>query len=90
MADITKDICPHRQFMDDPEIKWREGKPNFTKVDKAYLEGRSRIHKEGSLEKIVEDLVKTWEMELSHKTRLEVWSSAFKFGFALFKTSALI
>ena len=82
MADIAKDICPHRQFMDDPEIKWREGKPNFTKVDKAYLEGRSRIHKEGSLEKIVEDLVKTWEMEASHKTRLEVWS-AYKFGFCI-------
>ena len=58
--------------MDEPGIKWREGKPDFTKVNKAYLEGRTRTHKEGSLEKIVEDLVKTWEMEASHKIRMEV------------------
>ena len=58
--------------MDEPGIKWREGKPDFTKVNKAYLEGRTRKHKEGSLEKIVEDLVKSWEMEASHKTRIEV------------------
>ena len=59
--------------MDDPNIVWREGKPDFTQVNKAYLEGRTRVHKEGSLEKIVEDLVKTWEMEASHKTRVEVF-----------------
>ena len=66
-------MCPHRQHMDDPNIVWREGKPDFTQVNKAYLEGRTRVHKEGSLEKIVEDLVKTWEMEASHKTRVEVF-----------------
>ena len=71
MAD-SKGMCPHRQHMDDPNIVWREGKPDFTQVNKAYLEGRTRVHKEGSLEKIVEDLVKTWEMEASHKTRIEV------------------
>ena len=71
MAD-SKGMCPHRQYMDDPNIVWREGKPDFTQVNKAYLEGRTRVHKEGSLEKIVEDLVKTWEMEASHKTRIEV------------------
>ena len=59
--------------MDEPGIQWREGKPDYTKVNKAYLEGRTRTHKEGSLEKIVEDLVKTWEMEASHKTRIEVF-----------------
>lgn len=71
MAD-SGSACPHRQFMDEPGIQWREGKPDFSKVNKAYLEGRTRTHKEGSLEKIVEDLVKTWEMEASHKTRIEV------------------
>lgn len=72
MADNAESICPHRKYMDDPEIKWREGKPDYTKINKLFLEGRSRVHKEGSLEKIVEDLVKTWEMEATHKTRLEV------------------
>lgn len=74
MAD-SKGMCPHRQYMDYPNIVWREGKPDFTQVNKAYLEGRTRVHKEGSLEKIVEDLVKTWEMEASHKTRVEDWQS---------------
>ena len=71
MSDSTNG-CPYRQYMDEPGIQWREGKPDYTKVNKAYLEGRTRTHKEGSLEKIVEDLVKTWEMEASHKTRIEV------------------
>ena len=71
MADSTSGY-PYRQYMDEPGIQWREGKPDYTKVNKAYLEGRTRTHKEGSLAKIVEDLVKTWEMEASHKTRIEV------------------
>ena len=72
MVDSTSE-CPYRQYMDELGIQWREGKPDYTKVNKAYLEGRTRTHKEGSLEKIVEDLVKTWEMEASHKTRIEVF-----------------
>jgi len=82
MADSSSS-CPHRQFMDDPGIQWREGKPDFTKVNKAYLEGRTRVHKEGSLEKIVEDLVKTWEMEASHKTQVEDWQSVDREAFTL-------
>lgn len=71
MEDISY-ACPHQKFMEDPGIQWREGKPDFTQVNKAYLEGRTRIHRDGSLEKIVEDLVKSWEMEASHKTNTEV------------------
>ena len=78
MSDSTSG-CPYRQYMDEPEIQWREGKPDYTKVNKAYLEGRTRTHKEGSLEKIVEDLVKTWEMAASHKTRIEVFFSLARF-----------
>ena len=58
--------------MEDPNIVWREGKPDYTQANMTYMEGRTKHHKEGSLEKIVENLVKTWEMEGSHKTRLEV------------------
>lgn len=32
-------------------------------ADLEYLKGRTQNHKEGSLEKVVENLVKTWEME---------------------------
>lgn len=83
MADNAESICPHRKYMDDPEIKWREGKPDYTKINKLFLEGRSRVHKEGSLEKIVEDLVKTWEMEATHKTRLEDWQTIDREAFTL-------
>jgi len=82
MADSTSG-CPYRQYMDEPGIQWREGKPDYTKVNKAYLEGRTRTHKEGSLEKIVEDLVKTWEMEASHKTRIEDWKSVDREAFTI-------
>ena len=33
----------------------------------AYIKGKSQNHKAGSLEEVVENLVKTWEMEASHK-----------------------
>jgi hypothetical protein len=60
---------PVRSHMDDKDIKWRfGGPPDYTLADLAYLKGRTRNHKEGSLELIVENLVKTWEMERSHKT----------------------
>lgn len=60
---------PDRSFMDDDDIKWRfGGAPDYSLTNLKYLKERSRIHPEGSLELIVENLVKTWEMERSHKT----------------------
>ncbi len=60
---------PVRSHMDDKDTKWRfGGPPDYTLANLAYLKGRTRNHKEGSLELIVENLVKTWEMERSHKT----------------------
>lgn len=73
---------PKRDYMEDPNIEWRDGlpdvgcdgkKPNFSKVNKLWLKDRSRNHKDGSLEKIVENLVKTWEMEATHKTDAKKW-----------------
>ena len=62
---------PTRSHMDDPDIKWRfGGPPDYTLANLAYLKGKTRNHAEGSLELIVENLVKTWEMERSHKTDL--------------------
>ena len=59
---------PVRSHMDDPNIKWRFGSaPDYTLANLAYLKGKTMNHKEGSLELIVENLVKTWEMERSHK-----------------------
>ena len=58
---------PTRSHMDDPSIVWKFAKPDYTVVDKTYMDGRIRRHKIGSQEKLVEDLVKTWEMESNHK-----------------------
>lgn len=56
---------PQRSFMDDvPNSNWRfGGKPDYSLTNYKYLTERTRNHPDGSLEKIVENLVKTWEME---------------------------
>ena len=63
---------PVRSHMDDPNIKWRTTKPDFTIVDQKYLKEKVMSHKEGSLAKIVENLVKSWECESSHKVDVKV------------------
>jgi len=64
---------PVRSFMDDANIAWRHGtKPNFDAVNKKYMEEKTTNHEDGSLEQVVENLVKTWEMESSHKMDAKV------------------
>ncbi|CAE7506749.1 unnamed protein product [Symbiodinium sp. CCMP2592] len=59
---------PERAFMDEAGVKWRfGGPPNYTLANLLFLKGKTKNHPEGSLEMIVENLVKTWEMERSHK-----------------------
>jgi len=59
---------PVRSFMDGADITWRHGsKPNYDEVNKKFMEEKTTNHKDGSLEQVVENLVKTWEMESSHK-----------------------
>lgn len=50
----------------DPSRPWRHGIPNYDISDLVFFRGRSVVHPEGSLEAIVEDAVKTWEMEATH------------------------
>ncbi|KAK2178318.1 hypothetical protein NP493_548g02043 [Ridgeia piscesae] len=75
--------CPVRSFMDDPNIKWRTKKPDFTIVDQKYLKEKIRSHKEGSLGKIVENLVKSWECESSHKVDAKDWGTVDHENFAI-------
>lgn len=68
LKNATGWVEPDRSFMDDADTKWRfGGKPDYSLVNLQYLQGRSTIHPEGSLALVVENLVKTWEMERSHK-----------------------
>uniref|UniRef100_A0A7N1A396 Pathogen-related protein n=1 Tax=Kalanchoe fedtschenkoi TaxID=63787 RepID=A0A7N1A396_KALFE len=53
-------------------IHWRHGGPPiFDAVNKLFEEGRTKEWPEGSLEEVVQNAVKSWEMELSHKLRLK-------------------
>jgi len=59
---------PTRSFMDEPGTKWRFGAPpDYSLANLHYLKGKTMDHPEGSLEQVVENLVKTWEFERSHK-----------------------
>ena len=66
-------VLPDRGDLDDPTIEWREGKPDYRRVNLLYFQGKSKNHKRASLEMTVENLVKSWEMELSHKPNLKDW-----------------
>lgn len=66
---------PDRGDLDDPKIKWRNGKPNYTLANLAFLKGKCMSHKNGSLEMIVQNAVKTWEMEASHKVNTAQWKT---------------
>ncbi|KAL7577955.1 hypothetical protein ACA910_007579 [Epithemia clementina (nom. ined.)] len=59
---------PTRSFMDAPDTQWRYGgPPDYALANYLYLTQRTQQHAPGSLEEVVENLVKTWEMERSHK-----------------------
>lgn len=59
---------PVRSFMNDKDTKWIfGGPPDYSLTNYLYLKERTHVHKPGSLEQVVENLVKTWEMERSHK-----------------------
>lgn len=50
---------------------WRHGGPPiYDAVNKLFEEGRTTVWEKGSLEETVQNAIKSWEMELSHKTRI--------------------
>ena len=69
---MASDLVPVRDYMDDETTQWRTVKPDYKLVNDKYMKEKTNNHAAGSLEKLVENIVKTWEMESSHKTRAEV------------------
>ncbi|KAK1389101.1 pathogen-related protein-like [Heracleum sosnowskyi] len=68
----------YRSFLHDAEAEtqWRNGAPpSFDQVNLLFEEGRTKAWPEGSLEDTVQNAIKSWEMELSHKTRLQDFRS---------------
>jgi hypothetical protein len=66
---------PDRGDLDTYADNWREGKPDYAKVDLAFLKGKSMNHKPGSIEMTVENLVKKWEMEMTHLPDSKDWTT---------------
>ncbi len=58
-------VRPHRSKI-DPSLNWRNGPPSYDVADLLYFRGKTMNHTAGSLESIVENLVKKWEMEATH------------------------
>lgn len=65
----------YRSFLYDEGEKnttWRFGEPpTYDVVNKLFEEGKTKVWPPGSLEEMVQKLVKTWEMEIFHKARVE-------------------
>ncbi|KAH7510877.1 hypothetical protein FEM48_ZijujUnG0075600 [Ziziphus jujuba var. spinosa] len=60
----------------EKSTKWRYGAPpNYDIVNRLFEEGRTKIWAAGSLEEKVQNLVKTWEMEMFHKTCFDDYKS---------------
>nr|ACU19664.1 unknown [Glycine max] len=77
----------YRSFLhDEPDnVQWRHGgPPTYDAVNKLFGEGRTKEWTEGSLEEIVQNAIKSWEMELSHKTRLQDFKTINPEKFKLF------
>lgn len=55
--------------------EWRDGVPDYHLSETEMLAQRTTAFDPGSLEQIVEDLVKVFEMEVSHKADPQTWRS---------------
>jgi len=62
-----------RTYKPKPNTSWRFGKPNYARVNKAYFQGRTKIHPEGSLESVVSMVVKNWEVDSHHIQNINDW-----------------
>ncbi|KAH9305544.1 hypothetical protein KI387_009948 [Taxus chinensis] len=67
----------------DKNTVWRHSAPFYTEVNALFVNTRTKVWGEGSLEETVQNLVKTWEMELSHKTRVDDFKTTIPNNFSL-------
>ncbi|KAF7822621.1 pathogen-related protein [Senna tora] len=78
----------YRSFLYDEESQktmWRHGSPpTYDDVNQLFEQGRTKVWEEGSLEETVQNAIKSWEMELSHKIRLQDFKTLNPEKFKLF------
>ncbi|CAE8594901.1 unnamed protein product [Polarella glacialis] len=78
LSDESKGLlAPYSELIRDyeplPDARWRFGKPNYAKVNACYFQNRSKMHKEGSLEAVVNKLVKNWQVESHNIADIHHW-----------------
>ncbi|XP_009801126.1 pathogen-related protein isoform X2 [Nicotiana sylvestris] len=80
----------YRKFLHEEQaaaagsIQWRHGGPPiYDAVNNLFEQGRTKVS-EGSLEETVQNAIKSWEMELSHKTRVKDFRTINPEKFKLF------
>lgn len=79
VGETADPFVPERNYLDgEPDHVWRNGKPDYTVVNQAYLAGKTRNWVAGSLGAVVESVVKTLEMEISHKVRPKQWTQTLR------------
>ena len=59
----------------DAGVEWREGRPDYSHTNQFLEQERQCNHAEGSLNAIAHNLVRTFEMEATHKTNAQQWIS---------------
>ncbi|KAJ3048277.1 hypothetical protein HK097_010708 [Rhizophlyctis rosea] len=66
-------LSPDAVLQDDAK-SWRFGRrPDYAKTRTAWRQTKLMNHTAGSLEELVENVVKNWEIEASHKTDATEW-----------------
>lgn len=56
------EVEPDRGDLGDTTIEWRTKKPNYNLANLAFMMGKCKTHAKSSLEMIVQNAVKTWEI----------------------------
>lgn len=69
----------------EKNTSWRHGEPpGYEVVNKLFEDERTMEWPKGSLEEVVQNAIKTWEMELSHKTNIHDFKTINPQKFKLF------
>ncbi|KAK9688776.1 hypothetical protein RND81_09G010300 [Saponaria officinalis] len=86
---IEVKVDKYRSFLHEDAVNenivWRHGyAPTYDAVNKLFEDGRKFEWPKGSLEETVQNAIKSWEMELSHKPRLKDFRTINPDKFKLF------
>ncbi|KAL0546776.1 hypothetical protein IC582_016689 [Cucumis melo] len=71
--------------LEHPSVEWRYGKPpTYESANQLFEQGRTKEWPEGSLEETVQNAIKSWQMEINNKARLQDFNTIDPHKFKLF------